>query len=161
MSRRIFDDELHAHFVTFSCHKRRKLLGPDRAKRIVIGTLAVSLQKYGGMCCGFVVMLDHVHALVWFDRPNQLSAFMDRWKSDSSHRIKALYRAEHAEYWQKAGEDAQVWTPRYYPFNVYSGAKFQEKLEYMHVNPVKKQLVSKACDWPWSSARWYIEGKSV
>ena len=37
--RAIYDDELHAHFVTFSCYRRRRLLDHDRAKRIVLGVL--------------------------------------------------------------------------------------------------------------------------
>jgi hypothetical protein len=33
---RIYDDEKHAQFITFSCYKRRKLLNFYPAKRIVI-----------------------------------------------------------------------------------------------------------------------------
>jgi hypothetical protein len=35
-----------------------------------------------------------------------------------------------------------------------------EKLEYMHWNPVKRELVRKPEDWPWSSARWYKGDRS-
>ena len=35
--RRFDDDELSAHFVTFSCYRRRNLLNHDRAKKIVLG----------------------------------------------------------------------------------------------------------------------------
>ena len=31
----------------------------------------------------------------------------------------------------------------------------------MHMNPVRAGLVERAVDWRWSSARWYIEHKSV
>jgi hypothetical protein len=36
-----------------------------------------------------------------------------------------------------------------------------EKLEYMHMDPVHAGLVEKAPDWPWSSARQYLLGRSV
>jgi len=39
--------------------------------------------------------------------------------------------------------------------------KLQEKLDYMHLNPVRAGLVEKAVDWPWSSARYYLLGRSV
>jgi hypothetical protein len=42
-TRRIFDDELYAHFVTFSCHRRRRLLDLDRPKQIVLGVLTQEL----------------------------------------------------------------------------------------------------------------------
>jgi putative transposase len=43
--RRIADDELFAHFVTFSCHKRRRLLDEDQPKRIVLGQLNDQLRR--------------------------------------------------------------------------------------------------------------------
>ena len=159
--RRIYDDERHAHFVTFSCYKRRRLLDPDRSKRIAIGTLGSRLTKQKGICIGFVVMPDHVHALVWFDKTGQLSLFMDKWKDQSSSRIKDLFRREHSDYWVKVEEDDPVWQPRYYGFNVFSEEKILEKLDYMHLNPVRAGLVDDPCDWSSSSARWYLQGKSV
>ena len=159
--RRIYDDELYAHFVTFSCYKRRNLLGPDRAKRIVIGTLGTRLTKHDAKCIGFVVMPDHVHAMIWFDRPNQLSMFMNKWKDQSSAQVKRMFQRTFPSYWSKVGGDDAVWQARYYPFHVYSEKKLREKLDYMHMNPVTRGLVERACNWPWSSARSYLEGKSV
>ena len=60
--RRIADDELFAHFVTFSCHKRRRLLDEDQPKRIVLGQLNDQLRRQSARCIGFVIMPDHVHA---------------------------------------------------------------------------------------------------
>ena len=31
----------------------------------------------------------------------------------------------------------------------------------MHANPVRAGLVKKAVDWSWSSARWYLQKRSV
>ena len=82
--RRIYDAELHAQFVTFSCFHRRRLLDHDRAKKIVISHLASELHRTGATCCGFVVMPDHVHAIVWFPELGCLSDFMKQWKQRSS-----------------------------------------------------------------------------
>ncbi len=62
--RRIYDDELHAQFVMFSCYRRRRLLDHARARQVVMGLLATELATHEGICCGFVVMPDHVHAIV-------------------------------------------------------------------------------------------------
>ena len=43
------------------------------------------------------------------------------------------------------------WQARYYDFNVWSTRKRIEKLRYMHRNPVKRGLVEKPENWPWSS----------
>jgi hypothetical protein len=46
-------------------------------------------------------------------------------------------------------------------FEIYSTAKIEEKLNYMHMNPVRAGLVKMPTEWRWSSARWYIEGRTV
>jgi putative transposase len=50
------------------------------------------------------------------------------------------------------------WQARYYDFNVWSEMKFVEKLRYIHRNPVRRELVERPEDWPWSSFRHYAEG---
>ncbi len=75
-------DELHAFYVTFSCYKRRHLLNADRAKAIVLGNLHAELKKRDGLCTDFVIMPDHVRAVVWFPKPKQLSGFMNKRKDE-------------------------------------------------------------------------------
>jgi REP element-mobilizing transposase RayT len=50
---------------------------------------------------------------------------------------------------------AAFWQARFYDFNVYSRAKVIEKLNYMHANPVVRELVEHPKDWPWSSWSFY------
>jgi REP element-mobilizing transposase RayT len=54
----------------------------------------------------------------------------------------------------------QFWQPRFYDFNVWSQKKFVEKLQYMHMNPVKRKLVARPKDWPWSSCSFYAKRDS-
>ena len=161
VTRRVYDQEKHVHFVTFSCDKRRQYLNPDRAKRIVIGTMGSELAKRNGLCSGFVIMPDHVHTLMWFPEVEQLSSFMDVWKTQTSRSLKNLYRSEFQNYWQHVPETDPIWQARYYGFNLWSRRKLEEKLAYRHQNPVRAGLVERCVDWPWSSARWYEERKSV
>jgi len=156
--RKIDDDEKHAQFITFSCYKRRKLLETDPAKRITLGS---QLATHGGLCIGFVIMPEHVHCLVWFNEPGHLSTCMDHWKGQTSVKIKNLYRTQFSGYWSTIEESDPAWQARYYPFNVFTQKKLEEKLDYMHLNPVRRGLVTRAVDWKWSSARWYLLGKPV
>ena len=36
-----------------------------------------------------------------------------------------------------------------------------QKLSYLHLNPVRAGLVQLPTEWHWSSARWYVEGRTV
>jgi putative transposase len=160
-ARRVQSQGTYAHFVTFTCYKRRKFLNPDVCKRIVLGALTSQLTAQQGVCCGFVIMPDHVHGLIWFPEENQISLAMNKWKELSSSKIAAAYEQQFRSYWGGLKGDTTVWQARYYGFNIYSGAKLREKLTYMHNNPVRAGLVKDPCDWQWSSARWYLRGERV
>ena len=41
--RRVYDDEGHAQFVTFSCYRRRRLLDDDRGRQVVVSVLGEEL----------------------------------------------------------------------------------------------------------------------
>jgi len=161
MERKIFDFISHAHFVTFSCYRRRRILDDNRAKGIVIHFLADQLRKADGSCMGFVIMPDHVHAIVHFKQAGMLSQFMQQWKRRSSIKLKEWIKKHLRAYATSIGMSEPIWQARYYDFNVFSQKMINEKLEYMHNNPVKAGLVAKVEDWKHGSARWCLFGKQV
>jgi putative transposase len=160
-TKRTYDQERHAHFVTFSCYRRRRLLDHDRLKEAVLGVLNSQLAKQDGRCIGFVVMPDHVHAIVWFPEPDQISHFMKQWKQRSSVHIKRLMASVLVRYAETLDLTEPVWQAGYYDFNLFTERMTEAKLEYMHQNPVKAGLVGMPCEWPWSSARYYESGQPV
>jgi hypothetical protein len=44
---------------------------------------------------------------------------------------------------------------------VYSEKKLREKLDYLHMNPVKEKLVGHPREWPWSSWTFYERGEGL
>jgi len=156
---KIIDEAGHAHFVTFSCYKRRKWLTFDQAKRIVVGTLGAQIAKHNGKLVGFVIMPAHVHALVWFGEKGHISSFMHGLKRESSHHIKEFLK--NFEYTREVDLSEPIWQTRYHDENVISEKDTYNKLDYMHRNPVVARLVENANDWKFSSARWYDKQESV
>jgi hypothetical protein len=49
----------------------------------------------------------------------------------------------------------RVWNRRGYDMNIWSDKKQNEKIDYIHNNPVVRGLVAHPGDWPWSSWRFY------
>ena len=78
--RRTFDDRPYVHFLTFSVYRRRNLLDHDQPKRILLGMLNGQLERMSAKCVGFVVMPNHMYALVWFPQVGQLVKFIHEWK---------------------------------------------------------------------------------
>jgi putative transposase len=160
-ARRVFDAEHHAQFVTFSCYRRRRLLDHPRMRDDFIAITAEKLREHRGICSGYVVMPDHVHAIVWFGIAGSLSPFMKSWKQTASLRLKRVLRGVAPRYSARIPPADPFWQPKYYPFNLFTARKASEKLDYMHMNPVRAGLVARSGDWRWSSAAYYESGADV
>jgi putative transposase len=131
------------HFVTFSCWHRLGYLSSGGARDLFEEALGRISYCHGFDVVGYVVMPEHVHLLVSEPADELLAVGLQALK------ISVAKRAGERPFWQA----------RYYDFNVFRAAKQDEKLRYMHANPVKRGLVEKPDDWPWSSFRYYQTGE--
>jgi len=122
------------------------LLNNDTARGVFERELESVRQRYGFVVAGYVVMPEHVHLLVGEPIRSSLSVALQVLKQQTSRKLKGR------------GE-VQFWQRRYYDFNVHNEEKRVEKLRYMHRNPVKRGLVEKPEQWPWSSFRHYLTGE--
>ena len=79
----------------------------------------------------------------------------------SSFAIRRWY-AEHApNYFTGFGPGDHFWQPKNHTFEIETERKLLEKLDYIHLNPVRAGIVKVATDWRWSSARWYVQDEKV
>jgi putative transposase len=131
------------HFITFSCYKRLPLLACTGGYDIFEHELEKFRRRYEFVVAGYVLMPEHVHLLVNEPKVSSLSTVLQVLKQETSKRLKQPC-------------EVQFWQRRYYDFNVHG--KTAEKLRYTHRNPVKRGLVARPEDWPWSSFRHYATG---
>jgi len=131
------------HFLSFTCYHRFQYLGSPAARELFERSFEVMRFRYDFVVCGYVVMPEHVHLLV--SEPK---------KAILSKAIQALKLSVSVQ-----SQERPFWQARYYDFNVNTEEKRVEKLKYMHRNPVKRGLVEKPEDWPWSSFRHYATGE--
>jgi putative transposase len=99
--------------------------------------------RYDFQVVGYVAMPEHVHLLVSEPRRGSLAVGLQALK------LLVALRSEQKPFWQA----------RYYDFNVFAESKRAEKLDYMHWNPVRRGLVERMEQWPWSSYRSYCTGE--
>jgi putative transposase len=120
-------------------------LGNASAYNFFEQELELVRQRFEFVVAGYVLMPEHVHLLVGEPRVASLATALQVLKQETSRELK---NPEKPQFWQR----------RYYDFNVWSEKKTPEKLRYMHRNPVRRGLVAKPEDWPWSSFRHYATG---
>jgi putative transposase len=152
------------HFVTFSCYRRRPLLGTVRARDCFVEILDLVRSNRNFLLLGFVVMPEHVHLLVSEPPGSNPSVALQVLKQQVSRSLRKKRKRPpegqlRLKFAEAQIEEEHFWQRRFYDFNVWSEKKFKEKLKYMHANPVKRGLVLHPKDWPWSSWGHYARGE--
>ncbi len=147
---RRFHHSKQTHFITFSCYRRQARLRDPARCHLFLEKLEQTRLRFALRVYGYVVMPEHIHLLVSEPARGLLSTAIQSLKLAVAKRVRALGRAPH--------EPAQFWQKRYYDRNLRDYEEFMEKLRYIHRNPVKRGLVPRPEDWPWSSFRHYAEG---
>jgi putative transposase len=104
-------------------------------------------------------MPEHFHMLIGEPEKATPSTVLQVLKQRVAQRLLGSDRTAEPNDKDQSGDRRQFWLPRSYDFNVYSNQKVVEKLEYMHNNPVKRELVSSPELWEWSSFRAYSFGE--
>src|ERR1035437_8050072 len=151
----------HLHFITCSCYRRLPLFTSVRSKNSFVQILGQVRDRYGFSLVGYVVMPEHIHLLISEPARGTPSTVMQVLKQRVSRRLRRKPRKKvstqqlRLSFPEVRPSLPQFWQPRFYDFNVWSQKKFVEKLQYMHMNPVKKKLVAHPKDWPWSSFSFY------
>jgi putative transposase len=165
---RHFYGEGHYHYLTESVYRRARIFDSDRFKSKFVQTLDDLRAELGFKIFAYVLMPEHCHLLIWPSPAANPSQIMQKLSERTANFIlrnlrqhlsypwcqKMLQRFElpatvhhHAHY--------RVWNRRGYDMNIWSDKKQNEKIDYIHNNPVVRGLVAHPGDWPWSSWRFY------
>jgi putative transposase len=145
LSRRYGQGQLH--FITCSCYRRLPLLGSGPARDSFVKILGETRERYRFELTGYVVMPEHIHLLVGEPSEGTPSIVMQVLKQRVSHT--------HNLSGGRTARLSRFWEDRFYDFNVWSRGKIADKLQYMHLNPVKRGLVQHPKEWRWSSFSFY------
>lgn len=158
--RRRFEIKHQPRFVTCSCFGRLQLFHNDAIKDAFVEELTSSLQRLCFDLHAWIIMPEHIHLLLTPDLPQSpLSKVLQDLKSRSASRILRRWYELDAPILKRLRDKqgkAHFWLAGGgYDRNIYTGQAYQEKLHYIHTNPVKRGLVDRPEDWRWSSAGAY------
>ena len=100
------------------------------------------------------VLPDHLHA-IWA-LPEDDADFSRRW-SLIKHNFSCGLPANDGRSLSKLGRrEKGIWQRRYWEHAIRNEADLSRHIDYIHFNPVKHGLVSRACNWPDSSFHRYV-----
>ena len=117
---------------------------------ILIEVINKARQRLGFLFCGYVLMPDHWHALIWPRYPLTISRILQDIKSISSRRLNP-----------RRSRLGPLWQHQFWDRFVRDAKEFRQRLDYMHYNPVKQGLVNRPENWRWSSFNNFSLDSSV
>jgi len=155
------------HYVTLVSYNRVPIFRSEKACEIFVNVLRETREKYPYKLIGYVIMPDHVHAII-NKRSGTISDWLRRVRGNSARKILAWLRDDnhllslkklelslpqkrnhtHAV-WQKDPSVIDLWSPKF----------VRQKLNYLHMNPVRASLCQHPAEWKWSSCRAYLPHK--
>lgn len=153
----------HPQFFTATCLDWKNLLVPDKFKDIIINSLRFLVKDKRINLNAFVIMINHIH-LIW-----QMQALINPtdvqrdFLKYTAQRIKRNLQKNHKsvlEHFRVNARDRayQFWERNPLSIELRSSKVFNQKLDYIHYNPVRARLCKLPEDYKYSSALFYETG---
>jgi putative transposase len=146
----------HLHFITCRCYRRLSFLRSARARDCFVQILGEVRAKFRFALVGYVVVPEHIHLLIGETPRGNPSDVMRELKQGVAFALLSA-DGHHHNRPTEPKRPRSFWQARFYDFNVWSIRKKNEKLNYMHMNPVRRGLVHNPDQWAWSSYRAYMK----
>jgi REP element-mobilizing transposase RayT len=139
---------------------------------IVIESFQFCQQHKGLNLYAYVIMSNHIHLLAQSEK-GDLSGIIRDFKNNTSKKFLKVLNdpVESRSDWMKLvfeyhgkfknKQTNQVWTHENHAEHIYSQKFMEQKVDYIHNNPVRAGIVSRPEDYLYSSASNYAEMDSI
>src|SRR5664279_4714255 len=138
----------------------------EKYNHIILDSWIHCQEKRGLEIYGWCIMTSHVHMIIG-GKQDKLEDIIRDMKKHTSSELKTAIKnhpQESRKEWiiwmmERAGKkngnnkDWQFWQQHNKPLEITGQEMFDEKLAYIHQNPVQAGFVTKEEDWKYSSAR--------
>lgn len=164
-------DQNGLNFLTFTVVEWIDLFSRRVYKDIIIDSLRHCQQEKGLVVFGYVIMSNHVHAILHTEEPAGLSWIIQRFKSYTASQIlkyiKDKRNPESRRDWllnhfafnarkNRTHSQHQIWQRDNHPIILYTPKVIRQKLVYIHDNPVRAGIVARPEHYLYSSAANYL-----
>lgn len=106
--------------------------------------LEEAIEKFPMRICGYCVMPNHWHLVLWPEKAEHMAQFM-HWLT--------LTHASRWQHYRNAVGHGHIYQGRYKSFAVGSDQHFYNVMRYVEGNALRSGLVEHADEWKWSSLR--------
>ena len=148
-------------FFTATIQEWKHLLKEDKYKNIIVDTLKFLVTEGNVTINGFVIMPNHMHIIWQAKANNDLQKIQNSFIKYTSKEFKKLLAIDNnLQAYEVNAIDRKYnfWQRDSLNIELFTAAVFQQKLNYIHYNPVKANLCNLPEDYHFSSALFYEKG---
>ncbi len=157
------------YFVTFSTVEWVDTLSRQCYRDIIVKSLNHCINKKGLLVHSWVIMTNHVHMIISRSGEPSISDIMRDFKKFTSAKITGEIEINPQEsrkrwmlwFFRSAAEknsrnkNYQFWQQDNHPEELFTNKFMEQKLDYIHMNPVRAGFVEEPHHYLYSSARDY------
>jgi REP element-mobilizing transposase RayT len=152
-------------FFTATCLKWQNLLEQNKHKEIVMGSLKFLVDQKRIWLYGYVIMPNHIHFLWRRQDEWQEKSIEQQFLKFTAQQIKFNIIANHPYILEnykstQADREYHFWERRPYIATMNYRLVTEQKLDYIHHNPVRKNICNFPEEYKWSSAGFYFNGNN-
>jgi len=155
------------HYVTFTVVGWIDVFSRKVYKEILIESMSYCIKEKGLVIYGYVIMSNHMHVIMSAREGFRLSDIIRDFKKYTAKTIiESMLKSQEEsrrewmlklfKYYSKYNTVYQFWRRDNRPVELTSPKWINQKLAYIHLNPVRSGLVESAEDYTFSSARCYL-----
>lgn len=163
------------YFVTSTVVDWIDIFTRPKYKHIILESLAYCQQKKGLKIYGWVLMSNHLHMIVSSATEASVSDILRDFKKFTSKQIIAELETNSQEsrskwmldrFYFAGANDKKIlkhrfWQEGYHPELIYLHDFYMQKLNYIHNNPVRQEIVAQPEEYLYSSAVNYAGEKGL
>lgn len=157
------------HFVTLTLVEWIDLFSREKYKEIIIDNLKYCMANKGLVLYAYVIMSNHIHMIIQTRNGEDLAALVRDFKrytakviydtleadSSESRRSWMLWIMESQGRKSSSNEKMKVWRHENHPVALETNEMMDQRLDYIHQNPVRAGICYTAEDYKYSSAGVY------
>ncbi len=152
-------------FVTSTIINWIPIFSSAKYYNILIEAIKFSQLKKNLKLYSYVLLPEHFHLIVTGDSLTNIFKSIKGFTAkeiikqlEFENKISVLNQFKDLKKDYKYNSEYQVWQESFHPIEILTDEIFQQKIDYIHMNPVKKGLVNEPGDWEYSSAGFFING---
>ncbi|MGB7814951.1 MAG: transposase [Methylotenera sp.] len=142
------------YFFTINLLNRKSSLLTDHAD-VLKQAFSYVKQKHPFEIPAIVVLPEHMHLIM--ELPEGDDGFPKRIMLIKQYFSRQIPKIESIKTSRLNKGERGIWQRRYWEHCIRDEQDYQHHVDYIHINPVKHGLVSRASDWQYSSIHQYIK----